>query len=624
MSKFDYQAYDISARITAALVLICSCFFLLALRLWYLQVVNGEYFRWRSENNRIREVHVPAPRGMIFDRNGKVLVKNRPAFNIELVTEDSPNIKDTLAKLENIIGVTPGSLKFDPAAQRRRKPFEPKLVARDVSRDVLAKVVSHKFELPGVIIGITPAREYVYGIEAAHLLGYIREINKHQLSNPRYSRYLAGDLVGQYGLEAEFEDRLQGMRGLQRIEVDARGNRMSEFSFESERIGHDLHLTIDLEVQKTAYEALEGISGSAVAMNPNTGAIIAMASSPSFDPNLFVGDLSAAEWRDLVSGPQKKLSNRTTQGEYPPGSVFKVFMAVVALSEKVVTPNTRVNCPGYYYFGGRAFKCHKRGGHGSVNLYDAIVQSCDVYFYNLGATLSIDTIHDYMTRFGFGMRSGLALTSENPGLIPSTEWKRNYFRRPEDKKWYPGETLSVSIGQGAVTVTPLQAARALSTLVNGGKLLRPYVVEQVEGNDGTVLEKYEPQQTGSLQVPDSVLETVKKAMVGVVNDPRGTGHRAKLEMFPEIVVAGKTGTAQTASDQHYKSGGKFEDHAWFVSYAPADAPEIVVAVLAERAGHGGSVAAPVAKKIFESYFATKQIDNLKESEPQVKASESLN
>ncbi len=580
---------------------VVSVFFLIALRLWYLQILNGDYFRDRSENNRLRTVFVPPPRGLILDREGRVLVKNRPSFNVELVTEDSPNPRETIRALAEITGYDARELLDRVRNQKKRRRFEPKLILKDISRDLVAKVSAKRFRLPGVIVNVVPTRNYLYGKLAAHVLGYIREITGSQLDKPTYSGYMLGDVVGQYGVEARWERYLQGKRGIQAVIVDAGGTRIGEASFEPEVAGHNVSLTLDLDVQQAADKALEGKKGAIVALDPNTGEVIAMSSAPAFDPNMFTGEVSGDMWKDLVSGSEKKLSNRALQGAFPPGSVFKVFMSAAGLSEGVINTGGQVNCPGFLNFAGRAYHCWQKRGHGAVDLHEAIVESCDVYFYTVGQRLGIDRIHDYMTRFGLGQTTGLDLVEENPGLIPSTAWKKT-FKNPAEQKWWPGETLSVSIGQGAVTVTPFQIARALSALVNGGHLMQPYMVRRIDSNDGLFKDDgFGPKEVSKVDVSQSILDIVKAGMAGVVNEPHGTGHAANLMKEFGVAVGGKTGTAQVAGLQFFNHK-KLNDHAWFAGFAPVDKPQIVVVALNENGGHGGSAAAPLVKQVMEAFF----------------------
>jgi penicillin-binding protein 2 len=411
-----------------------------------------------------------------------------------------------------------------------------------------------------------------------------------------------GDVIGQYGVEARYERYLQGERGSQAVIVNAGGNKIGEAYSHLALPGSDVVLTIDRRLQEVADRALTGKKGAVVAMDPNTGDILAMASAPRFAPSIFTTEVSKETWADLVDTKGSKLNNRVTQGVFPPGSVFKIFVAAAALSEGVVTPQERFFCPGYTMFGTRKFRCHKHSGHGSVDLFESIVQSCDVYFYTVGQRLGVDRIYQYAhDLFEFGEPTGLGIGDESSGLIPSTAWKAKYFRNPEDKKWYPGETLPVSIGQGAITTTPLQIVRGLSAVVNGGLVLKPRIVRKVVASDGRVLEETPaaPEIVRKLDLDPQILEKLNTSMVGVVDDKRGTGHRAALPEIHGISVGGKTGTAQVASRE---SGIKDEDHAWFAGYAPADHPKIVVAALVENGGHGGAEAAPIAQDVLAAYF----------------------
>lgn len=603
----DKGQFNLQQRVNIALGIGAVCLSLVVLRLWYLQVLRGDLFREKSENNRLNTVYVPAPRGVIFDRNGKELVTNRPSINVELVEEDSPNPKQSVAKLASILGLDATEITANPTYLRKRRRFEPRLLLKDVSRDTLAKVAAQRYQLPGIIINVEPTRNYVYGEFASHVLGYIREITRSQLESPQFSGYRLGDLVGQFGIEARWEPLLQGKRGEQRVVVNALGTRIGEFSYDPEVAGREVRLTLDYDMQRVAEEALADKRGAVVAIDPKSGEVLAMASSPRFDPNMFASEVSSDKWRDLVFGPDKKLNNRAVQGGYPPGSVFKIMMAVAGLAEGVVTPNERINCPGFLHFGNRNYHCHKKSGHGSVDLKEALAQSCDVYFYTVGQRLGIDRIHEFATRFGLGKQTQLDLVEENPGLIPSTEWKRRYFKNPEDKKWYPGETLSVAIGQGAVVTTPLQIARALAALVNGGKLLRPHLVRSVTSSEGEFRDdSFGPEEQGRLDVDAKILSLVRDGLVAVVNDPRGTGHRAQIPERKDIIVAGKTGTAQVVSLNMGTSHERHNDHAWFAGYAPADDPKVVVVALVENGGHGGAAAAPVVSRVIGQYFGVNQ------------------
>lgn len=603
LSAIERTTFNLSLRIHLALGFVFLFFFVIGLRLWYLQILQGEYFRNRSENNRLRELYIPPPRGGIFARGGEALVRNRPSFNVELVKEDCGDCSETLERLAEITQRDPAELKRVAAeSQRKRGRFEPQLILKDIGRDMTARIFARRHALPGLMVRVAPMREYPYGSLAAHVLGYLGEISARQLESPNFSGYRMGDMVGQYGVERVQERVLQGQRGIKGIIVNAMGARIGEAYHEQERAGHNLTLTLDLVTQQAADRALAGLTGAIVALDPETGQILAMSSEPDFDPNVFAAGISPQLWRELTSGPDRALNNRALQGVYHPGSVFKFVMAAAALSEGVITPAEAVNCAGAYGVGSRVFHCHHR--HGVVRLHEALRESCNVYFYTVGQRLGIDRIHDYATRFGFGAASGLELAEEQSGLIPSSAWKHANFP-PPDNRWYPGETPSVSIGQGAVTVTPLQVARALAALVNGGRLLRPYLVMNAEKQDGTSQYQAESLEQGRLGIDRSVLETVTQALVAVVEEQRGTGGRASLKQELGIVGGGKTGTAQVKRLVGTTTLPQKDSLAWFAGFAPAEAPRIVVVALIERGGHGGAAAAPLVRQVMRAFFTRK-------------------
>jgi penicillin-binding protein 2 len=606
MPRTDRPQLYFTPRIVWAGALCALCLSILVGRLWYLQIVRGGFFRDRSENNRLRTIFIPSPRGVIHDRHGEPIVRNRPSFNVELVVEDAPDVEKTVRDLAAVVGEDPEVLQERVAKQNKRRRFEPKILLRDVSRDRVGAISAQRHRLPGVIVSAAPAREYPFGGLASHVVGYIREVSAEQLRIPAYSGYRAGDMVGQSGIEAFLERYLRGERGAQAVIVNAHGNKIGEAYFQPEIPGSDVFLTIDRKLQQVADESLSGKKGAVVVMNARTGEILALSSAPTFEPALFTSELSKEAWADLTDQKTTKLSNRAVQGAFPPGSVFKIFVAAAALSEGVADTHEKTYCPGFLQFGKRAFRCHKHSGHGSTDLFEAIVQSCDVYFYTIGQRLGVDRIYYYAhDLFGFGEPVGIQGLEESSGLIPSTKWKENYFRNPADKKWYPGETLPVAIGQGAVSTTPLQVARALAAVVNGGKLLKPRVIERILSDDGRVLEdnSSKTEVVRVLDIEPSVLAELKRSMVGVVEDKRGTGHHAALPDDSKIVVGGKTGTAQVASRE---GGVQIDDHAWFAGFAPANDPEIVVVALVENGGHGGVAAAPIARAIFMNYFGVPE------------------
>ena len=606
MPRSERSQLSLTPRIVWAAALGALCLSVLIGRLWYLQIVKGSFFRDRSENNRLRTIFLPSPRGLIYDRNGEPVVSNRPSFNVELVVEDTPDLKQTVTDVALLVGEDPEVLLDRVSKQNKRRRFEPKVLLRDVSRDLVGQISAQRHRLPGVIVSVVPARDYPFGDLAAHTVGYIREISSEQLKSPTYSSYRAGDMVGQSGIESSLERYLRGERGAQAVIVNAFGNKIGEAFFQPEIPGSNVYLTIDRQLQQVADNALADKKGAVVVMNVKSGEILALSSAPRFNPALFTSEIPKDVWADLTDPKSTKLSNRAVQGAFPPGSVFKVFVGAAALSEGITDTEEKTFCPGFLQFGKRAFRCHKHSGHGTTNMFEAMVQSCDVYFYTIGQRLGVDRIHYYAhDLFGFGEPVGLQGMEESVGLVPSTKWKETYFRNPSDKKWYPGETLPVAIGQGAVSTTPLQVARGLAAVVNGGKLLKPRVIKKVVATDGRVLEENssDPETIRVLDIEPSILNEMRKAMVGVVDDKRGTGHRAALPKESKIVVGGKTGTAQVASRE---SGGNIEDHAWFAGFGPANDPQIVVVALVENGGHGGVAAAPIARQIFMQYFGIKE------------------
>jgi penicillin-binding protein 2 len=570
---------------------------LLVSRLWYLQIMRGEENRRISESNRIRLTRLPAARGLVYDRFGELLVDNRPSFDVLLVPEDARDRGATLAMLAEHLGEPVEELDRRLRAPSRRPPYAGVVVERDLEWDDVVALETHQLDLPGVSIQVQPRRAYPHGALASHLLGYVGEANDRELTDDPRRR--PGDVIGKGGLERVWDHELRGTAGGQQVEVDALGRRVRVLEEVPDVPGDTLVLTLDRDLQETAERALGDLRGALVALDPRDGEILAMVSKPAYDPNLFARGILAAEWKALTTDPWHPLTNRATQGTFAPGSIFKVAVAAGLLAEDVVTPHNHVFCPGGTQFGNRWFRCWNRNGHGSVDLNTGIMQSCDVYFYLMGQRLGIDRLAEYVRRFGLGFPTGVALPHEAAGIIPDTAWKRRRFDAP----WYPGETLSVAIGQGYVTVTPLQMATMVATIANGGTRYRPQYVKRVEAPDGTVRREMVPEVLGFAAVGPEVLAQVRKGMEAVVMSERGTGKRARV---PGVAVAGKTGTAQVVSlSEASGKGGKerTRDHAWFVAYAPADAPTIAVACLVEHAGGGGgAIAAPIVGQVLTRYF----------------------
>jgi penicillin-binding protein 2 len=594
--------YTLRRRVTLALGVGLVCFLLLLARLWDLQILHGDDMRTLSENNRIRLHRLQATRGTVLDRFGRVLIDSRPAFDAVLVPEDARNVSLTLENLSQFFHQNAADLHALLAQAASRPPFEEIAVKRDLSWDEIVALETHQLDLPGVSLQITSRRSYPMDSKLAHLLGYVGEASQLDLTADPRNRM--GDLIGKVGLEKGLESYLRGVDGGQQIEVDAVGRKLRVLREVDEVPGDTVQLTIDRDLQEAAWQAMGDHDGSVVALDPNTGEILAMVNRPSYDPNVFARGIHHDEWRALLTDKHRPLNNRAIQGQYPPGSTFKIIVATAALEEGVINPFTRIHCGGGLQFGNHYFRCWKKGGHGSLNVHEALVQSCDVFFYQVAQRLGIDTIARYARAYGLGTPTGIDLEHEKPGTIPDTAWKRRRFKQP----WYAGETLSAGIGQGYITATPLQMAEVISTLA-AGKRFRPQYVKQIETPEGEVVQKETSEQVAALQVRPTTLMQVREGLRDVVNAPNGTGKNARLN---GILVAGKTGTSQVVrmGKERVKSTQlpwQERDHAWFVAYAPFDAPEIAVAALVEHAeAGGGAVAAPIAKQVLQTYFDLKK------------------
>ena len=586
------------------MIAVSVVFFLLTGRLWVLQVLQGERFTYLSKSNRIRIKTIPGIRGMVFDRKGRLLVDSRPSFDLLFVPEDSQDPKFTLRHLARLLGMDDGQFLKALDKKKDRLPFGEVVLDRDVNWRTVVALETHERDLPGVTLRVRPKRSYLHNGMNAHLVGYLGEIGPAQLKTLRQEGYSMGDKIGQFGLEKKWERYLRGRSGKQQVEVDALGRRVKILDQEKDVPGNNVFLTVDGDLQKSSYQSLKGKEGAIVVMEANSGAILALVSTPSFDPNAFARGISTQAWNNLLQDRARPLHNKAIQGVYPPGSIFKIVLTIAALEEGVVTPRTPHFCPGFLTVGRKVFRDWKAGGHGVVNLHKALVESCDVYFYQVGQQLGIDRIARYARKLGLGEKTGIALDGEKGGLIPDRKWKFRRFGQP----WYPGETPSVAIGQGYVSVTPVQIASLMAAVVNGGFLYRPWFVSKVESLDGKPIQEYGPEKIGSVPLKASTLKHLHKALEDVVNTQEGTGKNSHSDL---VKIAGKTGTAQVAGmtsaivkneDLPYL----IRDHAWFVAYAPAGQPEIVVVVLIQHGGYGGVEAAPVAKKLIEQYFSLKR------------------
>jgi len=590
-------------KIFFAVLLIMLSF--LIIRMWHLQIIRGEELSQKSENNSVRLRKVRPLRGLILDTNGQVLVDNQPSFDIVFMPNRSTNIQDMTKKLKHYYEERSlaSSIELPPSGKKRL--IAPVKLEKNVPMKKLAVVETHAIDLPGVVVEVVPIRQYLSGDMTAHLIGYTGEVSREDLQKDASGESGIGDITGKFGLEKYLDPYLRGKSGTEQVEVNVLGKEIKLIGRIQAVPGNNVVLTLDASLQKIAWEALKGMKGSAVAINPRDGSILALVSSPSFDPNLFNGGISVEDWENLSTDPSHPMENRAISGQYPPGSTYKLIVAAAALEEGLITPDSTFFCNGSFEMGNRTFRCWQKHGHGHVKLHRAIVESCDVYFYNLGKLIGVDKLAEYARGFGLGASTGIDLHREKGGLIPTKQWKLSAGK----DSWQLGETISLSIGQGYNLVTPLQLVNAYASLANGGNLYRPRLVKRIETMDGTIIRTFEPEQRGKIPVSKKNMDILSRALWGVVNENGGTGYALRRK---EADVCGKTGTSQVIGMPDGEKArkrkinlSKFRDHALFVCFAPYKNPEIAVAVVVENAGHGGAVAAPIARKIIDAYFERK-------------------
>ncbi len=563
------------------LILLLFCIF--ALRFWFLQIHKGEYFSEQARNNQLRQDNLYAPRGLIRDRNGNLLAVNEPAYALGIVREDSKDLDATLKTVSEWTGVDLAKIKKVFKKLRRRvKPFEPLILVPNLTFEQVAIIEANSLHWPGLEIVVRPRRKYLQGPLLSHVLGYVSEVDEEELETD--SDLAVGDYVGKQGLESVLEKRFRGIKGRRQNEVDATGRRLKERILTPPVAGEDIDLSIDLDLQELGGKLLEGKAGAIVVMNPDNGQILAFVSAPSYDNNSFTDGLSQKEWVALRDDPV-----------YPPGSVFKMTIAGAGLHYGVVKPEDTVFCPGHMQLGKYVFRCWRKGGHGKTDLEKSLVESCDVYYYKLGKKLGVDRMSEFAFAAGYGKPTGISLPHEKAGLIPTRQWKRKRF----GEIWHPGENLNFSIGQGYTLVTPLQVARSISSLVNGGRLLRPQLLAG------------EPaEEQGLIPLTDAQRELIRDAMIATVDKPRGTARRLRMK---GVVVGGKTGTAQVVklTDELKKMKDedipyKYRDHAWMASFAEKGTERYVVVCMVEHGLHGSSGAGPIVKAIYDHIFKEKK------------------
>jgi penicillin-binding protein 2 len=603
----DYDPGKFKRKFNVLLWLVSFALFLLISRLWYLQIIKGDDLRQRSENNRIRIQEVKPLRGLIYDARGDILVDNQPSFDVSLIPEDTKDIKGVMKRLADLCDQDSVDLAKKLSAVKFRKPFVPIKIDKDIGRDKLAIVETNSLNLPGLMVDVVPVRKYVYGEEMAHVLGYVGEISAGELGDEYYKDYRSDDIVGKYGTERYLDRYLKGVSGGEQVEVNVRGRKLSVLGRVEPVPGFNITLTLDARLQKMCWDAFTEKAGSVIVMDPRDGSLLALISKPSFNPNLFNRGIPEEIWESLSKDVLSPLQNRSISGQYPPGSLYKLIVAAAALEEGVINKDTKIGCNGTFDMGNRTFRCWRKAGHGLVNLHQAIVESCDVYFYHLGEMLGVEKLADYSKKFGFGSKTFIELYGEKEGLVPTKRWKRERFK----ESWQGGETISLSIGQGFVLVTPLQLIRAYSAIANGGILYKPRLIKRIATAEGDIVREFIPEKESSIPLRKKTLEILRYALWGAVNEENGTGWSLKREARD---VSGKTGTAQVVAmpkdgkEEEKEIPYKIRDHALFVCYAPRNTPEIAVLVVVEHGGHGGSTAAPIARRIVDGYFDLKKYD----------------
>jgi len=579
-------------RLAAASYVIVGMITLLLLGFWKLQVIDSDKYGVMAERNRVRSIPIIAPRGRMLDRDGRVLVDNYPSFSVLLLRDDMPAVEKNLPAIADGLGLSLDDLKEQLSNTGALPKFQPIVIKPEATPGDVAFIESHRADIPLLEMLMVHRRRYLPGGFMAHASGYVGEVSEQQIEASN-GKYRPGDVAGKSGLERQYNDLLVGTDGMRRVIVNSIGKEMGRLSQQEAIPGKQIQLTIDYDLQQIAEEAMAGKKGAVVALDPSSGEVLAFVSRPSPDPNDFAIRVSKEEWQRLNSDPDRPLLNRATQAQLAPGSVFKIVMATAMLEEKVPPEGFTAFCPGYATFYGRQFKCwvYGKAGHGVMDVHNAIVHSCDVFFYNIGMRMGIDRIAKYAKMLGFGARTGIDLPSEEPGLVPSEEWVQRVFHR----KWYPGETISVSIGQGAVIVTPIQVAYMIGGLASGGDFKQPHFLKDAPN----VGQRH-------VNISESTVEKVTQGMYGVVNEGGGTAAAIKLQ---GIEFCGKSGTAQVigenAKTRFGKGEKKFNNNAWFVGYAPRRDPEIVVAVLVEEGGHGASASGPIVRDIIKAYYDKK-------------------
>ena len=608
------ELYYFQLRIGVAGAFVIAAFALLLVRFIYLQIVQYDYYRTKAEDNRISIVPIMPNRGLIVDRNGTVLARNYSAYTLEISPGKVQDLEKTINELETVVEIRPSDRARFKRLTIEAKGADSLPIRTRLTDEEVAKFAVNRFRFPGVDIQARLFRQYPLAELASHVTGYIGRINDRDVDRIEEAgltaNYKGTDHIGKTGLEQSYESELHGITGYEQVEVDSAGRGVRTLSRTSPTPGNNLVLTLDINLQQVAEHAFGENRGALVAIEPSTGGILAFVSKPGFDPNLFVDGIDPASWDQLNSSPDRPMVNRALAGTYPPGSTFKPYMALAALELGKRTAQQTIFDPGYFNFGGHRFRDDKPGGHGTVDMYKSLGQSCDTYYYMLGNDLGIDNIARFIGQFGFGAKTGIDIEGEATGVLPSQQWKRSRFKKPEQQKWYAGETISVGIGQGYNAYTPLQLAQAMATLANNGAMYRPHLVNYIENIRSGERTLVEPKLERTIALKPANLEFIKRALAGV--NIEGTGARAFAKA--EYTSAGKTGTAQVVAirqNEKYderRVAERHRDHALFVAFAPLESPKIALAVVVENAGFGARAAAPIARQVLDYYLLGKRAD----------------
>ena len=604
------EIYHFQLRLVVSIGFVLLLLAILLVRFFYLQLLRHNYYQTLAESNRIAVVPIVPNRGLILDRNGLVLARNYSGYTLEINQNKVTDIEATINDLSGLVTITNKDRKRFKKLLAESHNFETLVIRNRLSDEEVARFAAQQYRFPGVEIKARLFRDYPLGEKTSHLIGYIGRINDTEVSQLEESdlsaNYRGSDYIGKTGLEQSYESDLHGTTGIEQVEVDANGRAVRMLSRTAPVSGNTLVLSIDAKLQEIAEQSFGDFRGALVAIDPNNGEVLAFVSKPGYDPNPFIDGIDPQSWDELNNSPDVPLNNRALRGQYPPGSTIKPFMALAGLNYHTRTPEQTINDTGVYYLPGssRQYRDWKVGGHGLVNMFKAIQMSCDTYFYGLATELGIDNIFNFLTRFGFGQKTGIDLEGETSGLLPSQEWKMKRYQQI----WYPGDTVSVGIGQGYTLVTPMQLAFATATLANNGVAYKPHLVKEVRSSSSNEDRFIAKDPLYDLNIPPAQLDLVRRAMVAVTQ-PGGTAVYASLGA--PYHIAGKTGTAQVIAmkqGEKYDAenvGERLRDHAWFIAYAPAENPQIALAVLVENGGHGGTTAAPIARKVMDYYLLGK-------------------